>query len=74
MRSGKRAGSAGYELDRLWTGRTHMTERPEPVAVPDDFPIKRLPPRKASKSPTQGRVDHPARRGRCPSCGEQTLR
>jgi hypothetical protein len=25
-----------------------MTKRPEPVVVPEDFPIKRLPPRKAS--------------------------
>jgi hypothetical protein len=25
-----------------------MTKRPEPVVVPDDFPIKHLPPRKAS--------------------------
>ena len=28
-----------------------MTKRPEPVVVSDDFPIKRLPPRKASTKP-----------------------
>jgi hypothetical protein len=27
-----------------------MTKRPRPVVIPDDFPIKRLPPSKATKS------------------------
>ena len=31
-----------------------MTKRPEPVVVPDDFPIKRLPPRKASTKSNRG--------------------
>jgi hypothetical protein len=31
-----------------------MTDRPKPVVVPDDFPIKRLPPRKASTKSNRG--------------------